>query len=466
MAVHITLAESRKKTAVPDAPKHLVTPGDVITADTGYMRGHGTYMDDDKLKASLAGVVERVNKLICVQPLKTRYNGEIGDVVVGRVSQVGQKRWRVDVNSRLDAVLMLSAVNLPGGELRRRSAEDELMMREYLQEGDLISAEVQAIFHDGALSLHTRSLKYGKLSQGVMVQVSPSLVKRRKTHFHNLACGASVILGNNGYVWISPTVNDERGESSGGMSRIWRRLVQVVDLICLEKRKKKQSKNKMFPSGKPVPSADREVIARLRNCILALATHKLMLYDTSVLYAYEASRQYQVKDLLQPDVAEKVADDTRQRLQMDYVVSVAQRLERWTRNREIPGSILTVARRCAIGKEPAGPESAVPATRGAAQPDPQRATEAIPVVPRAPTWLPCQEKVALPLESRLEPAKFRRNVKFSAPQQRSRLEPKNRKDRGHPVANLAARPSATSDNVNKHPLRAPAANRPVRVLPF
>ncbi|KAI8511964.1 hypothetical protein Bbelb_110640 [Branchiostoma belcheri] len=32
----------------------------------------------------------------------------------------------------------------------------------------------------------------------------------------------------------------------------------------------------------------------------------------------------------------------------------------------------------------------------------------------------------------------------------NRLEPKNRKDRGHSVANLAARPSATSDNVNKH----------------
>ncbi|CAH1277428.1 EXOSC2 [Branchiostoma lanceolatum] len=231
--------KGRKKSAVPDAPKHLVTPGDVITTDTGYMRGHGTYMDDDKLKASLAGVVERVNKLICVQPLKTRYNGEIGDVVVGRVTEVGQRRWRVDVNSKLDAVLMLSAVNLPGGELER-SAEDELMMREYLQEGDLIS-----------------------LSQGVMVQVSPSLVKRRKTHFHNLPCGASVILGNNGYVWVSPTINDEKTESNGGYEQ---------DL-------------------EPVPSTDREVIARLRNCILALATHKLMLYDTSVLYAYEASRQ-------------------------------------------------------------------------------------------------------------------------------------------------------------------------------
>jgi hypothetical protein len=36
-------------------------------------------------------------------------------------------------------------------------------MRKYLQEGDLISAEVMNVFQDGALSLHTRSLKYGKV---------------------------------------------------------------------------------------------------------------------------------------------------------------------------------------------------------------------------------------------------------------------------------------------------------------
>ena len=53
----------------------------------GYMRGHGTYMDQDVLFASVAGVVERVNKLISVTPVKTRYNGEIGDVVVGRYDE-------------------------------------------------------------------------------------------------------------------------------------------------------------------------------------------------------------------------------------------------------------------------------------------------------------------------------------------------------------------------------------------
>ena len=51
----------------------------------------------------------------------------------------------METNSKLDSVLQLSSVNLPGGELRRRSAADELTMREYLKEGDLISAEVQQV---------------------------------------------------------------------------------------------------------------------------------------------------------------------------------------------------------------------------------------------------------------------------------------------------------------------------------
>ena len=46
---------------------------------------------------------------------------------------------------------------------RRRTAEDELNMRTLYTEGDLISAEVQSFFADGAVALHTRSLKYGKV---------------------------------------------------------------------------------------------------------------------------------------------------------------------------------------------------------------------------------------------------------------------------------------------------------------
>ena len=58
---------------------------------------------------------------------------------------------------------MLSSINLPGGVQRRKLESDELQMRTFFQEGDLLVAEVQAFFGDGAMSLHTRSLKYGKV---------------------------------------------------------------------------------------------------------------------------------------------------------------------------------------------------------------------------------------------------------------------------------------------------------------
>ena len=46
-----------------------------------------------------------------------RYTGEVGDVVVGRILEVQQKRWKVDTFSRLESVLLLSSINLPGGIL-------------------------------------------------------------------------------------------------------------------------------------------------------------------------------------------------------------------------------------------------------------------------------------------------------------------------------------------------------------
>lgn len=51
------------------------------------------------------------------------------------------------------------------GFQRRKLESDELQMRTFFEEGDLLVAEVQAFFSDGAMSLHTRSLKYGKVGR-------------------------------------------------------------------------------------------------------------------------------------------------------------------------------------------------------------------------------------------------------------------------------------------------------------
>ncbi|KAG1666778.1 hypothetical protein FOA52_004614 [Chlamydomonas sp. UWO 241] len=74
-----------------------VVVGDVISMDEqdGFLRGHGTRVVDGKLVATLCGVVQRVNKLVYVKPLKSRYGAEQGDIVIGRVTEVSGKRWKV-----------------------------------------------------------------------------------------------------------------------------------------------------------------------------------------------------------------------------------------------------------------------------------------------------------------------------------------------------------------------------------
>lgn len=250
-----------------------------------FFRGHGTYLEDGNIKSSVVGVVKQINKLISVVPLGSKFYGEIGDVVIGRVTEIQKKRWKIDTNSRLDSVLLISSINLPGGELRKRTTEDEQGMRKLLQEEDLLSAEVQNVYVDGSLSLHTRSLKYGKLSQGILVTVAPSLIKRRKNHFHNLPCGVSVIIGNNGYIWISPIVNVEV-EGQGGFAQ----------------------------NLETIPKADRETIIRIKNCIQALASCYVMIYDTSIMFAYDESMKYEVKELLNEEIMYEIGFYAKQRL--------------------------------------------------------------------------------------------------------------------------------------------------------
>ncbi|KAI8510562.1 hypothetical protein Bbelb_114780 [Branchiostoma belcheri] len=63
---------------------------------------------------------------------------------------------------------------------------------------------------------------------------------------------------------------------------------------------------------------------------------------------------YHVKIMTVASLEQEIQSPEVIRKQSDYVASVAQPwvepFKRWTRNREVPGSILTVARRCALGK--------------------------------------------------------------------------------------------------------------------
>ncbi len=195
-------------------------------------RGHGTYVTPatSSIISSVAGTITRTNKLLSVRPLRARYTPEIGDLVVGRIVEVQAKRWRVDVGSTQLASLPLSAINLPGGILRKRTETDELQIRAFFAEGDLVVAEVQQLYQDGGAVLHTRSLKYGKLRNGVFVAVSGmggggGVVRSRRQVWTidaaNNGGQIDVILGVNGYVWISKHVEVPEGlEKTAGVTNL------------------------------------------------------------------------------------------------------------------------------------------------------------------------------------------------------------------------------------------------------
>ncbi|KAL6500425.1 exosome non-catalytic core subunit rrp4 [Orobanche hederae] len=178
-----------------------------VNYEDAILKGHGTVDMDGRVVATLCGVVERVNKLVYVRALRARYKPEIGDIIIGRVTEVAPKRWRLEINFSQDAVLMLSSMNLPDGIQRRRTAVDELNMRSIFEENDVICAEVRGFQHDGCLHLQARSQKYGKLKRGQLLTIPPYLVKKRKQHFHYLdQYGIDLILGCNGFIWVGEHV--------------------------------------------------------------------------------------------------------------------------------------------------------------------------------------------------------------------------------------------------------------------
>lgn len=54
--------------------RHITTPGEVVTSAKEFMRGHGTLLDEsgENVVATVAGTVERVNKLVSVKSVKSR----------------------------------------------------------------------------------------------------------------------------------------------------------------------------------------------------------------------------------------------------------------------------------------------------------------------------------------------------------------------------------------------------------
>lgn len=149
-------------------------------------------------------------------------------------------------------------------------------MRTFFSEGDLLVSEVQAFFQDGSISLHTRSLRYGKLRNGLLVRSPASLISRLKSHFIVLPCGVQLIVGLNGFIWVCIASKEVKEEDEEDFTLY-------------------SSKNDDLPMEK------QEAIARVGKCIEILAESGVRITEARVAGLWEASLEgesvWSVKDL-------------------------------------------------------------------------------------------------------------------------------------------------------------------------
>ncbi|KAI9805660.1 MAG: exosome non-catalytic core subunit rrp4 [Piccolia ochrophora] len=283
----------------------IVTPGEIVTDDTQWMRGHGTFVPTDTttITAAVAGTVQKTNKLLSVRPLRARYTPEVGDLVVGRIVEVQSKRWRVDLSAPLLASLPLSSINLPGGILRKRTTTDELQIRTFFSEGDLLVAEVQSLFQDGSAALHTRSLKYGKLRNGLFLSVAGSGgggVARSRRQVWTLTTSndggeVDVVLGVNGYVWIAARTAAAVAEEAAAAAE------RNVSVTRLEEN---VSSSIYSSQNDEIGAATRREIARVAGCVTALVRAGARVDEEMVVRAYEASLEVQAEGAATGDVGQ------------------------------------------------------------------------------------------------------------------------------------------------------------------
>ena len=166
--------------------KKIVLPGEKV-AD-GRLRIPNTFCVEDVTYAAVIGTVDNEGRYIA---LETRYKPMVGDVVIGIVTDVRHAGYEVDLN-------------LPeGGFIPSRDT------RITLQLGDFVICKIKSANEVGDVDLG----EVRRLPKGKIIDFPPAKVPRligRKSSMMNLLkerAGGDLMVGNNGYVWISEKSN-------------------------------------------------------------------------------------------------------------------------------------------------------------------------------------------------------------------------------------------------------------------
>jgi len=179
----------------------LVFPHSIL-AEGSYKVGPGVYREENKYFSSLLGFFKKSNdNILSVLPIKSTYIPSVGDIVIGKIIEIGISSWIVDINSPYNAILQLSET------ISRPIDLAKIDLREILNLGDIIVAKVIVFDLTRDPLLTIKESKLGRVREGYMLEFSKNeslnLYERNiKEIIEKLKC--NIVIGKNKRLLIIP----------------------------------------------------------------------------------------------------------------------------------------------------------------------------------------------------------------------------------------------------------------------
>jgi exosome complex component RRP4 len=191
-------------------PKQVVAPGEVLAEGSDHTLGDNVYRIGSKIYSACVGIFEEDANRILVVPLKGGYIPHQGDLVAGRIVDVGLSGWTVDIRAPYEAMLPASETGGPRGPRRR-----DLSIT--YDVGDMVIGEVLAFDRTRDPLLTTKGPGLGKVTNGRVVEISaakiPRLIGRKGSMIAMLKTmtNCQITVGQNGVVLVwGKTPENER----------------------------------------------------------------------------------------------------------------------------------------------------------------------------------------------------------------------------------------------------------------
>ncbi len=184
--------------------RYIGVPGEIVAeGENVRVYGQGVVKIGDKYVITVTSLVEVHNNTITVIPLEGPYMPKAGDVIIGIIEDIGLTAWILDIKSPYKGVLHVGeALSGPFNPLKNN-------LRRYFDIGDYVIAKILDFDKTKDPVLTVRGKGLGKITRGIIVEVSPPKVPRiigKKGSMISMIkgeTGCNIVVGMNGRILVN-----------------------------------------------------------------------------------------------------------------------------------------------------------------------------------------------------------------------------------------------------------------------